>query len=673
MKKKIALVTSLLILTILLTTPYFTPTATAPTPGPGPVYHWKIMLAQQACNAWIVGWLTFQGAPIPGTNFFLNCTCGREEPQPLGQFVFWKQNTSVIPTDIEYTKFIDYTKDGQPDLVEPISALIPSPGHPTPDEPQTWYEHVETGQGPYGPWMVVVEVREQPYDSERPYFEWQLTMKTHGLTAILTAYLTKDQAQLPGTDYILEGTHEPDLQCQVRRTPFCTVPNDIHVDLLINGLPPPITIDQVITQFPWTYKYELVPGVVYVELELTEVHMEHYWVMGGETNSDGQLGTFDPWFMDDWMPDRNGSVPFATREPLLSPMFMDQNITFTQRDPITGIVKLGVPAESYAGLDHTYYSVRVGTYFRVQIFLEIQGCGWLFTGIGKRPILGDVNITSWSSNLGTYSFGPDGLPKTGDDVFLSGNATNAAPPPATHAAGAGPPLGPCLEELRGPDDIPGTGDLDDPFGDGTPDPPGSSILYLPSTMQVTYWSGSAWLSLFGSPWPQLLTTAKSRNVVLEPASLINGVDAYSVGHPWEFRAGVDHPEWPPVPWEHKFSNAYVKYVCVWSVMDVDTAMGWLDVHFKVVEKKFRDAPGTSWDCVLPDIMAENEYVTISDIRKAAKAYDQYDEGFGSPKADPLYDGAADVMDPRGWVSIGDIRRIAKDYQKQLTPNGIIQT
>jgi hypothetical protein len=144
------------------------------------------MLAQANCNAWIVGYLTLDGVPIEDTEFFLNCTCELPEPQPKGQFVFWKVATSVIPNDIHYDKFIDYNKDGIADEIIPIEHSIPyfDPEYEylIPEEPHTWYQHVEEGWNDYFqvPWMVVVEVREQPYDPDRPFFEWQIMMKTHG-------------------------------------------------------------------------------------------------------------------------------------------------------------------------------------------------------------------------------------------------------------------------------------------------------------------------------------------------------------------------------------------------------------------------------------------------------------------------------------------------------------
>jgi hypothetical protein len=670
MRKKIALVlTTMLIMTALLTTSYLTLPATAPeepSPGPGPVYHWKIMLAQRYCNAWIEGVLTFQGTPIIGTEFFLECICDLPEPQPLGQFVFWKVPTDVVPTDIEYIKYIDIDKDGTPDIVEPISGLL---DFDDPQEPHTWYQHLEEGPGPFGPWMVVVEVREQPYDEERPFFEWQIMMKTHGVQASLLGTLTRNDLPLEGTEFSLKTVGvDPDLQCQVVQTPYCTVPNDIYAELEINATPPPIVIDMLITQFPWTYKWEPEPGVS-VELEVTEVQMHHYVVMEGWLNSGGVLGGNPPWDLSGWQ--IGDGVPFATRAPRVMPLLEGQDTTFTQRDPITGIVKLGIPAESYSGLDHMWYSYDVGTWFRANIILETQGCGWLFTGVGKDPILGAVDLEVFNNLTGVYTFGPDGVDGTQDDELLAGPTSVEG-----YAAGAGPPIGPCLQELRGPDNIPGT--PDDPIGRGDPDGPnlpGSAIMYLPTTMVVTFWSGGQWNLLYTSPWPQLLTTGRAYDKVIEPASPINGLEATQEGHPWEFFAGVDHSEYDPVPWKDKYCNAYVKYASAWSVLNVQTPMGRNDVISEVHEKSVRE------DLVIADINCD-ELVDIVDIVMCALAFGAEDEYVGpdgipmtgddKQVADPNYDARGDIADSRGLIDIVDIVRIAINFGWQLTPNGIIK-
>ena len=668
MRKKIALVlTTMLIMTALLTTSYLTLPATAPeepSPGPGPVYHWKIMLAQRSCNARIVGVLTFQGTPIIGTEFNLTCICELPEPQPLGQFVFKKIPTTVVPTDIEYTKYIDINKDGVYEIVEPIAGLL---NFDDPEEPHTWYQHLEEGTGPFGPWMVVVEVREQPYDEERPFFQWQIMMKTHGVQASLVGTLTLNDEPLGGTEFSLKTVGvDPDLQCQVVQTPYCTVPNDIYAELEINAQPPPIVIDEPITQFPWTYRYYLEPSI-YVDLEVTEVQMHRYVVMEGWLNSGGFLGANPPWNLSGWQ--TGDGVPFATRAPRVMPLAEGQDTAFTQRDPITGVVKLGIPAASYSGLDHMWYSFDVGTWFRANIVLETQGCGWLFTGVGKDPVLGAVDLEVFNNLTGVYTFGPDGVNGNQDDELLAG-PTNIQ----GHAAGAGPPIGPCLQLLVGPDGIPGT--ADDPIGRGDPDgsnPPGSAIMYLPTTMIVTFWTGTEWTLLYTSPWPQLLTTGTASDKVIEPLSKINGLEATQQGHPWEFFGTVDHPE--HVPWKDKYCNAYVKFASAWSVLNVQTPMGRNDVISEVHEKSVRE------DLVIADIDC-NELVDIVDIVITALAFGAEDEYIGpdgipmtgddKQVADFNYDARGDLTTTRGLIDIVDIVRIAINFGWQLTPDGIIK-
>jgi len=661
MEKKIALaLATLLALTVVVSTPLYVKDSTVEAVYPP--WHWKIMLAQQGCNAWIVGWLTLNGQPIPGTDFMLRCNCTLPEPQPLGQFVFTKIPTNVIPNDIHYVKYIDWNKDGYAEERIPIDAPIPGPIWPS-EDPNTWYQHEERGAGPFGPWIVVVEVRQQPYDAKDPYFYWQLTVKQHGLTTDLVGYLTLNGQPISGTDYTIHCGKT--LMCQVKPTPWCTVPNDIHLEVLINGLPPPILIDQPITQFPWTYTYTLAPGVD-VTLELTEVQVHHYSVMNGWLNSGGQLDGLPPWnTTTSWR--LGDGVPFATRAPYVMPLHDGQTITFTQRDPITGIVLLGVPLEGFVSLDHMWYSSDQGTWFRARILLEEQGCGWIYTGVGKQPILGSVDLKTYNNYQGVYTFGPDNTPGTADDELLAGTV-------GTGSAGAGPPIGPCLQLLRGPDNIPGTGD--DPIGRGDtsgPNPPGSSILYLPTTMYVTFWNDAPgakrWDPLFQSPWPQLFTTGTSSDTVIEPVSSINGQSVTRTGKPWEFFAGIEHPA-SKVPWKNPKCNVYVTYVACWSVLHTATPLGNVDVIFEVEETKVRD------DDLIADINAD-EVCNIVDIVIAALAFDTQDEWIGPDGipmtaddhtvADLKYDARGDLRPALGLVNIVDIVRIALDFDKTLDP------
>lgn len=177
-------------------------------------------------------------------------------------------------------------------------------------------------------------------------------------------------------------------------------------------------------------------------------------------------------------------------------------------------MKLGVSTEGFRGIDHTFYSSLQSRYIRLQLIMQEQGCGYLFTGIGKNPILADVDILTWNNNSGVYACGPDHLPNTADDILIV--------------------TGPCLREASGPDGIPGTGDLGDIFGDGVPDPKGSSILYLPTKLDLSYHDGVQWQPMCQVPFPMLMTTSIASDVVLEPSSTLNGVYAAERGYPWRY-------------------------------------------------------------------------------------------------------------------------------------------
>ncbi len=115
---------------------------------------------------------------------------------------------------------------------------------------------------------------------------------------------------------------------------------------------------------------------------------------------------------------------------------------------------------------------------------------------------------------------------------------------------------------------------------------------------------------------------------------------------------------------HDKWNAYVQYVCAWSVIDQETALGELDVIYQMEEKKVRE------DCVIADVDC-NELVDIVDIVICALAFGAQDEGFGYPVADPNFDARGDLADVRGLIDIVDIVRIAINFGWQLTPDCIV--
>jgi len=318
------------------------------------------------------------------------------------------------------------------------------------------------------------------------------------------------------------------------------------------------------------------------------------------------------------------------------------NITFGDPRQTTGtgkwVVDLTIPNETRGAGGASYeYSDLIG-WIKIESVYLIDEPGWLFLNA-----TGDVDCYVSNNSTGVYWISPSPLAGT--------KACN-------------------LGELPSPgaDGVPGTGD--DGFGDGTPDPRGSSILYLHTLVVTSVYVGTyptgTWEPFFVYNWSAVWTTGTAYDIVNEQGSLLNGVSETKIGEPWEFFAGLQGQG--PVSYGAAYWNAFVTYVSCWSTFGISIPFGTLNLLIAEKQKHVRE------DCVLEDIMGEDEYVSISDIRKAAKAYDTYDANFPDRTvADPLFDAAGDVQDPRKWVSIGDIRRIASQYQKQLTPNGIIQT
>lgn len=371
---------------------------------------------------------------------------------------------------------------------------------------------------------------------------------------------------------------------------------------------------------------------------------DHY-TMRGTMDTAGHFRDLDEsWRFGEW--ETGGGVPFATRQPYLTPLQICANIKHDDTiSNVTGVGYLTVHAETYSGLDHIYWDPRLERWFRFQTFLEEDGYGWLFTGSGTNPILGDVDYYVFSNDTGVYWLSPS--PKAGTPTALT-----------------------CLP-LLGPDGIPGT--ADDGFGDGTTDPAGSSILYLPTELRILFWCpiNESWHFLSETPFPMIMTTGTAYNIVNQPDSQINGCNSTAEGKPWEFLAGLDHPEWK-VDYDNPKWNAYVTYACVWSRLNITTTLGRLDIIYEVDEKLVRE------DCVVADINC-NELVDIIDLTIAALGLWSEDEGVGpdgipmtgddKPVADPQYDfGAqADVANPRGLIDIVDLTAISLQLWKDITP------
>jgi len=332
----------------------------------------------------------------------------------------------------------------------------------------------------------------------------------------------------------------------------------------------------------------------------------------------------------------NWKTPFQTRPPDFWPKSMEQNISFSDpwfyNDTYGWLVNITIPYQTYIGLEHAWYDQPSQTWYRLTVTMEQDAHGWIFLNASK----GDVDCYTYNTDDGVYWHTPSGVSSTDRDSHVVPAPSGASPKTGTKAAGTG-----ALPDV-GSDGVGGT--ADDGFGNGALDPAGSSIVLVPTTMHVDFWTGSAWTLLFESPWPQVLTTANVYDIVIEnpPDNELDGWNVTETGKPWEFLAGLDQAGQGPVPYGHDKWNAYVTYVCAWSVIDQATALGELDVIFAIKEKKVRE------DVVISDADC-NQLVNILDILVAAVAFGCNDEKFGNPVADPKYDARAD-FDGNGLTS-----------------------
>jgi len=356
----------------------------------------------------------------------------------------------------------------------------------------------------------------------------------------------------------------------------------------------------------------------------------------------------------------------------IPPLSSSMNITFSSNWTLAGygqIVNMTVPAASYVGITYMFKSDVPPLWFRFVTSMVADGHGWIFLND-----TGDVDCHTWSNNTAAYWRSP-------------------SPSPNTKAANHG--------SLPSPGDDGVAGTDDDGFGDGTPDPPGSSILMLPVVMSAEYHNGTiiptpetGWDTMFTMTWPQVFTTGNASTLVIEPdgggpgglLSQIDGANQSYVGQPWEYYAGLDHPgkdgdphtgdeEEYEVSYGNAYWNAYVTYVCAWSLLDTYTSLGWYDNCFTITEKLVRD------DCAIGDVNCD-EKANIKDIGRIAVAFGATDSGFGDDgkpytgddkiSADSNYDGGADLKDERRKINIKDIGRVAVDFGASLTSDGIIR-
>ena len=361
-----------------------------------------------------------------------------------------------------------------------------------------------------------------------------------------------------------------------------------------------------------------------------------YWVMSINRKLPGNVVVIDS-LME--APIEEGYWNFT-----IPPVFSSQDITFSDPwfydDTYGWIVDLTVPAAAYVGLSYTFWSKVPPMWFRFSTSMSQDGYGWIFLNA-----TGDVDCHTFSDNSAAYWYSPS--PKAEEKA-------------ADHGALPSP----------GDDGVAGT--ADDGFGDGIPDPRGSSIFMLPVTMSADYYAGptAGWINLFTFDWPQVYTTGNAFTIVNEPESEIDGANHTEAGKPWEFYAGLDHPEYDPVPHGHPNWNAYATYVCAWALLDISTPLGDYDICFKITEKKVRE------DLAIADINCD-ETVDIFDVVTCAKAFGtegmnpgpdgEYDTPDDKKTEDPSFDARGDLKDPRVLIDIFDIVTLAKDFGLKLTP------
>ena len=416
---------------------------------------------------------------------------------------------------------------------------------------------------------------------------------------------------------------------------------------------------------------------------LPDVQNDTYIITGGETMSKVVLN-LGP------LPIGPLVTPFVTRGPQLTPQVQWQDINFSMPlDPDgpgplpTCIVFLTVPWQSIQSLEHIYFSGTLG-YTRVKL-LPVpgsDGMGWLYI----VPGIADVDI--YVNN--TYM--PNPMPPPPEIPIAVW--TSPSPTPGAFASFPTQTFYPFPDP--GNDTLPGfcpmgPGTQDDGFGDGVPDPAGSSVLFVPMQLSVESWNGTHWDFTFGGPWVLPLTTGTASDTVWPPTGLlIDGETLTYTGAPWE-------DVHTTMMWGANDNKKFVTYAYAWSFLQYFLSPGppvvKLDIIYGGYEKKVKDMH------VINDISCDNG-VDIVDLVIAALAFGSRDEGSpaypgydptgkGAPgnkwpgpyppampafllvEAEPNiagapFDARADV-NPDGIIDICDLVKIALDFGKVIDP------
>ena len=372
-------------------------------------------------------------------------------------------------------------------------------------------------------------------------------------------------------------------------------------------------------------------------------------------------------------------APFVTRAPYLKPNHLIEEISFAppvdvNNDTIPDIIPISkimmVP------IVHTVFVDFRGTYQTFYLLPLAAGSGVIFI----NPYMpGDVDCYVMNNDTGVWWDAPSPLAGTkaaetgGHYKYLLGDFS---PPMASRFPSAGL------------DGVPGTalwGDPADGFGDGVPDPKGSSILMLPVLFYSEEWNGTHWNPLLNVPMPLVFTTGVVQDTVNQPESNLHGVVMTETGMPWECMSEC-------APWDDPEAFIKVIYACAWSNMlyslspdyDGDCTPDYegfpdpippasgryytIDSAYVFTEKKVRA------DVAIMDINCDQE-VDIYDLVMAGVAFGTQDEGLGDdgipftaddkPVADAKYDPRAD-LDCDGHITIMDVLAIAMDFGEKIT-------
>jgi hypothetical protein len=251
--------------------------------------------------------------------------------------------------------------------------------------------------------------------------------------------------------------------------------------------------------------------------------------------------------------------------------------------------------------------------------------GWLYT----LPGISDVDIyvvNTFINNTNPPPYNVTNPPEIPISLWTGPSPMNGTP-----AAIPSPPFSSTYPfPYIGADGLPGfLPTSDDGFGDGVPDPAGSSVLFLPLQMSVESWNGTAWVFTFGGPFVLPMTTGTAFDMVVAPGRALDGAIKMFTGAPWEDVAST-------VTWGLNENKKFVTYAYAYSFIQYYLSDGppivKLDLVYGGTEKKVKEGH------VVADISCDN-LVDMQDIVIAALAFGAADEGSpATPGYDPTGEG-----------------------------------